>query len=192
MILPSNTRVLILLMFALAAFFSWWLSRTTVPSQIPQVDKQRHYPDYYLVDFMLTTMDDNGIPRNQLAAENMYHYSDDDTASLEKPYLVIYQNETDSWEIRAEHGLISEGGKAVMLQGDVFIEQVRAHSDRNLKIITSDLNIRTEEKFVNTEKPITIVDNFGVTEAVGMRADLKEHRLQLMSQVRGNYQPLYD
>ncbi|HEY4731698.1 MAG TPA: LPS export ABC transporter periplasmic protein LptC, partial [Gammaproteobacteria bacterium] len=89
-------------------------------------------------------------------------------------------------------GVISEGGKSVMLQGDVFIEQVRAHSDRNLKILTSDLNIRTEEKFVNTEKPITIVDNFGVTEAVGMRADLKEHRLQLMSQVRGNYQPLYD
>lgn len=192
MMSPSNTRVLILFIFAVAGFFSWWLSRTTVPSLIPQVDKQRHYPDYYLVNFMLTTMDDNGIPRNQLAAENMYHYSDDDTASLEKPYLVIYQNETDSWEIRAERGLISEGGKAVRLQGDVFIEQVRTGSDRNLKIITSDLDIRTEEEFVVTGKPITIVGNFGVTEAVGMRADLKEHRLQLMSQVRGNYQPLYD
>lgn len=189
---PSNTRVLILLIFALAAVFSWWLSRTTLPSLMPQVDKTRHYPDYYLTNFMLTTMDDNGVPRNQLSAENMFHYSDDDTSNLEKPNLVIFQNGMDSWEIRAERGLVSEGGKAVMLAGDVFIEQVNGRSDRNLKIITSDLSIRTEEDFVTTEKPITIVDDFGVTEAVGMRADLKERRLQLMTQVRGNYQPLYD
>jgi len=191
MALPADKRVLLLFILALAAFLSWWLS-STGPSLKPRVEKQRHDPDYYLVNFTLTTMGDDGSRKHQLSADNMFHYPDDDTASLENPHLVIFHDDADSWDIRAEHGLVSEAGKSVMLQGDVFIEQISTRSDQGMQIITRDVSVKTEEEFASTEQPITIKDRYGVTEAIGMRADLKEHRLQLMSQVRGNYQPLYD
>jgi lipopolysaccharide export system protein LptC len=183
----SNKRVLVLFVLALAAFLSWWLS-STGPSLTPRVEKQRHDPDYYLVNFELTTMGDNGIPKHRLSATNMYHYPDDDTATLDSPHLIIYHDDEDSWDIRAEQGLVSEGGKSVMLQGDVFIKQLYASSDRNLEIMTRDVFIKPEEEFASTERAITIKDRYGVTEAVGMQADLKERQLQLMSQVRGSYE----
>jgi len=190
--LGSNSRVLILFALAVAAFLSWWLSSNTGPSFIPRAEKERHDPDYYLINFELTTMDDNGIPRHKLSADNMFHYPDDDTASLEKPYMVIYHNGVDSWDIRAERGLVSEKGKSILLEGEVFIKQIDKLSDRGLEIITSDLRVRPEDEFASTEQPIIIKDHYGVTEAVGMQANLKERRLQLMSQVKGNYQSLYD
>ena len=186
----SNKRMLLLFVMALAAFLSWWLS-STGPSFVPHVEKQRHDPDYYLVNFELTTMGDNGIPKHRLSAANMYHYPDDDTARLESPHLVIYHNDVDSWDIRAEHGLVTEGGKSVMLQGDVFIQQVNTGSDNGVEIMTRDVLIKPEEEFASTEQAITVKDRYGVTEAVGMQADLKERRLSLMSEVRGSYEP-YD
>lgn len=191
MLVRSNRRVLILFVLALAAFLSWWLS-STGPSLIPRLDQQRHDPDYYLVNFMLTTMGDDGVPKHQLKADNMFHYPDDDTANLKNPEFLIYRNGADSWNIRSEHGLISEGGKSVMLQGDVFIEQLDALSDKGLEIMTRDLNIKPDEEFASTEQAIVIKNRYGVTEAVGMQADLKKRRVLLMSQVRGNYQSFYE
>ena len=187
-----NSRVLILFALAVAAFLSWWLSSGTRPSFIPRIEKERHDPDYYLVNFELTTMDDNGIPKHKLSADNLYHYPDNDTATLERPYMVIYDDGADSWEIRAEHGLVSEGGKSVLLEGEVFINQLDALPERGVEIITSNLNIKPEDEFASTDQHITIKDYNGTTEAVGMQANLKERRLQLMSQVRGSYQPPYD
>jgi len=186
-----NKRLLILLILAVAAFLSWWLS-STGPLLIPRVEVQRHDPDYYLVNFILITMGDNGTPKHRLSADNMFHYPDDDTARLENPRLVIYQDDENSWNIRSEHGLVSEEGQSVMLQGDVTIEKVSADADRGLEIITRDVHIKPDEEYASTEQAIIIKDNHGVTEAIGMQADLKEHHLQLMSQVRGKYQPVYD
>ena len=186
-----NKRVIILFIFAIAAFLSWWLS-STGPSFIPRLEVKRHDPDYYLVNFTLTTMDDNGNPKHQLSADNMYHYPDDDTASLENPRLVVYQNDIDSWEIRADSGLVSEEGNSVFLQGDVFVNRLNSQPDHGLEIITRDLTIKPEEETASTEQAIIIKDHYGVTEGVGMHANLKERRLQLMSQVKGNYQPPHD
>ena len=127
-----NKRVIILFIFAIAAFLSWWLS-STGPSFIPHLEVKRHDPDYYLVNFTLTTMDDKGNPKHQLSADNMYHYPDDDTANLENPRLVVYQNEKDSWEIRADSGLVSEEGNSVFLQGDVFVNRLNTQPDHGLE-----------------------------------------------------------
>ena len=186
-----NKRVIILFVFALAAFLSWWLS-STGPSLLPHLEVKRHDPDYYLVNFTLTTMNDDGIPKHQLTADNMYHYPDDDTANLANPRLVIYNEETDPWEIRADRGLVSEGGKSVFLQGDVFINRLDKRPDHQLEIITRDLTVETEDETASTEQAIIIKDHYGVTEGVGMQANLKERHLQLLSQVKGNYQPPYE
>lgn len=186
-----NKRVIILFIFAVAAFLSWWLS-STGPSFIPRLEVKRHDPDYYLVNFTLTTMDDNGNPKHKLSADNMYHYPDDDTANLENPRLVVYQDERDSWEIRADSGLVSEEGKSVFLQGDVFANRLNSQPDHGLEIITRDLTIKPEEETASTEQAIIIKDRYGVTEGVGMHANLKERRFQLMSQVKGNYKPPYE
>lgn len=183
-----NRRVLILFILALAAFLSWWLS-STGPSFVPRLIEQRHEPDYYLINFTLTTMGDSGSPKHRLSADNMYHFPDNDTATLENPLLVIYQADLDSWQIQAERGLVSEAGQAVQLQGDVFIEQIDPDIEQGMEIVTRDLHISPEEEFASTEQPILIRDHYGVTEAVGMQVDLKAHHLQLMSQVRGNYRP---
>ena len=151
-----------------------------------------HDPDYYLVNFTLTTMNDSGVPKHELTADNMYHYPDDDTATLANPRLVIYHEEADSWEIRADRGLVSEGGESVFLQGDVFVNRLDDRPDHQLEIITRDLTVKTEEETASTEQAIIIKDHYGVTEGVGMQANLKARHFQLLSQVRGNYQPPYD
>lgn len=177
------------LLLVLVAALSWWLQRSVVTESESSVDQVRHEPDYYMENFESTSLDEMGRPAYQLDAENMLHFPDDDSATLEKPHLIVFRGEEEFWDIRAESGLVLNKGESVILQGDVIILRVRPGDEEALQVYTSDLTVRPDEKYVETDAEVTIKDGQGVTRAVGMWADLNQRRVELLSNVRGTYVP---
>ena len=179
--------LVILVVIALSTL-SWWMPFETSPvSKLTAPPEKRHIADYYVADFDLTSMNATGHPRYRLQGRDMNHYADDDTSHVIQPQLTMYRQDVAPWFVRAEQAQVTTGGESVLLQDQVKVERLTDIPRDKLEIQTSLLTVLPAKEYAETDQPVTIVTDFGVTHAVGMKADLKQERLQLLAQVRGEY-----
>lgn len=179
---------LVVLVVAGLASLSWWMPVEQGPvSKLVTAPEKRHIPDYYLGDFDLTTMNAAGRPRYYLQAQGMSHYADDDTAEMAQPRLTVYRHEAAPWVVRSREAQVAAAGESVLLQGDVKVERPAQDRRGRLEIDTASLRVVPAKEYAETDQPVVIVTDFGVTRAIGMQADLKQQQLQLLAQVRGEY-----
>ncbi len=167
---------------------SWWMPIEQGPvSKLVTAPKKRHIADFYLTDFDLTTMDAAGFPRYDLQAKLMRHYADDDTSQLSMPDMTVYRAGSPPWRVRAGRAEVAAGGESVLLRDDVKAWRVTTERRQALEIDTPTLRVEPAKDYAETDQPVTIVTDLGTTRAVGLRADLKQRQLNLLSQVRGDY-----
>jgi len=180
----------IALLLLLIAILSWWLLlRSTEPGPQSIAVQALHQPDYYMEQFELTSLDELGVPAHKLYADNMFHYPDDDSATLKRPHLIVFLDENEFWDIRAESGRVLNGGKSVLMQGEVTILLINPDNPQVREMLTTELTVRPHDKYAETAEAVTFNDGDDVTHAVGMWADLNERKIELMSKVRGSYAP---
>ncbi len=182
-----GTRVLIGLALLLGASLSWWLSKSINVETPPRPSKARHIPDYSMSHFTLRAMDDRGRLHYRLYAEQMSHFMDDDTSSLEQPNMTVFKPGGPSWNVYARHGWVSSGQKTIALRGDVVIWRNARQGGSGLEIQTDELHIVPDRQYAETDRPVTITQDVGVTHAVGMRVNLDQSRMELLADVRGHY-----
>jgi len=179
---------LVVLVVAALVSLSWWMPVEQGPvSKLVTGIKKRHIPDYYLGDFDLTTMNAAGRPRYYLQAKAMSHFADDDTSEVAQPQLTVYRRASVPWTIRSRQARVAAGGESVLLQDDVKVERPTQDRRGGLEIDTSVLRVVPAKEYAETDQPVVIVTDFGVTRATGMQADLKQQQLRLLAQVRGEY-----
>lgn len=179
---------LVVLAVAGLSTLSWWMPIEQGPvSKLVTAPEKRHVRDFYLADFDLTTMNAAGKPRYYLQATGMQHYADDDTAQLTMPRLTIYRPAAAPWLVRSAQAHVAAGGQSVLLQDDVMVRRMTTDKRDTLEISTSALRVVPAKEYAETDQPVTIVTDLGVTRAIGMQADLKQQHLQLLAQVRGDY-----
>ncbi len=171
------------------AVLSWWLQRSVEPTSQQILEEKQHEPDYYMDEFELTALNLAGKPAHKLYADSLKHYANDDSATLERPHLVVFRSEDEFWDIRAESGLVLNGGETVLLQGEVIILRITATDTEALQIYTFDLTVHLQTKYMETAAPVNIKDGRGRTTAIGMRTNLRQRRIELLSEVRGTYEP---
>ena len=58
-----------------------------------------------------------------------------------------------------------------------------------ITITTSDLRLNTREQFAETSKAVIMRTAKSQINAIGMRADIKRDYIQLLSNVKGTYEP---
>ena len=190
-IIKNNWRwgLPVLVLAALAAF-SVWLQQMAEQAAPVLASGERHDPDFYLKDFTLTTMDKSGAPRNRLASPYMVHYADDDVSEVTTPRMQVFKKDAPPWHIDAGSGVILSEGKTVLLRGGVVISQNNPQNGQRTTLRTPDLTVTPDSESAETASPVNFSDSAGnVVDAVGMRANFKDERLELLSQVRGQYVP---
>lgn len=165
---------------------SLWSPQKKAPPA-PGARAGTHLADFFLRDFTTTTMGPDGRPRNRLSAAAMVHYAADDTSELTEPRFIVFRGEAPPWRIRAGQGRVSAGGETVWLSQDVHVS--RHHPDgRFLDLSTSAMRVLPQREYAETDQPVTVASATGVTQAVGMEADLKVEQVRLMAEVRGYYE----
>ncbi|MCY1250003.1 Lipopolysaccharide export system protein LptC [compost metagenome] len=86
--------------------------------------------------------------------------------------------------MRAE---VAPGGKQVELIDDVRVARTDAKG-RSLLLTTTRMTVFPDEDLAQTEQPVRIQEPNGVTTATGMKAYLKDSRMLLLSNVRGQHE----
>ena len=187
-----NLRLLgvILLLASLAGLAIWLQERSnksTETNKIKTVSK-KHSPDYFMGGFTITSMNEKGAPRSILVSDKMLHYPDDDSTELDKPFMTMIGEIGKPWKIKADRGWISSNNELILLSGNVHIDRLSGPNNRPVKLFTDKLRIHPESDFAETDRPVTMISNKRRTSAIGMRAYIREGKLQLLDDVRVSYE----
>lgn len=110
-----------LLMVAVGALLSWWLSTVLQVHPVPAPAPDRRAPDYVLENFSATAMDESGGRKYVLSGKRLSHYPDDDTALVVRPYLIRFSADGPPLYTRADTGIVSEGMKKITMKGRVSL-----------------------------------------------------------------------
>ncbi len=110
---------------------------------------------------------------------------------LERPELDWYQSDgqTREWRLRAEGGWVAADQQTLLLEGEVVVDRTAESGQSPVTLVTRDVRVRPTERYVETAAPTRAVTPGGELRAVGARAWLDQERLELLSEVRGVYEP---
>jgi lipopolysaccharide export system protein LptC len=177
--------VALLLAFAIGTV--WLLHKINV-NERTEDSGSAHTPDYFVEDFLMTTMDDGGSPKRRVHAEFMAHFPDTDTKELEKPHLIMFHPTRPPWHVRSSRASISADDNEIALLGEVYIWRENAEHLTEFEIETQDLTVFADAQYGETDKPVIIRTPQSESRGIGMQAFLEEDRIILQSQVRTRYE----
>jgi lipopolysaccharide export system protein LptC len=173
---------------AAIAGISVWLLSDQAPTKPRLIAMDNSVPDSYMEDFTTYIMGENGKPRHEFSASYIAHFSVDDHSEFISPQFIFYHSDGLQWVMSSERGTTQNGSKKITLQGKVTILRKQSGAtDPELKMVTSELLIRPDESFVETDQLITITSGDHKLQSTGVRAYLNDGRLELLSRVRGEY-----
>ena len=183
-------RIVIVVLLLFVTGLTGWLLNKIDSDDIQTVAGLSHDPDYYMENFSQVSMDEFGNVERRLRASRMVHFPDDDSTELTDPKLEIHSAEKAlPWHVKAERGWVSASNEVILLYGEVEIWRYQTNGERELEVPTEDLRILPDERYAETDNPATIKSHESVTHAVGMRADFRANRLELLRQVRSQHVP---
>ena len=168
---------------------SWWLSQHSGSDDIIVSDAPPNSPDYFSTNYSKIEMDTQGMPLNKVVADKVTHFSDDDTTELINPVMTLFKGDAPPWIIRSETGIVPAGGRDLFLNGKVFIDREKAPGYKRIKVITSNLRVKPEQNYAETDEWTELIMPPNRTTGTGMEANFSEPlRIKLLSGVRGRYE----
>ncbi|MDJ0955342.1 MAG: LPS export ABC transporter periplasmic protein LptC [Arenicellales bacterium] len=142
-------KVSFIILFGVLGLLSMWLQFGIIEKEQVEFDgNERHDPDYYIENFTAVGMDEKGVRRYVLEAERLVHYPDDDTALLDNPHIIQYEDGAPPRHTYSESGWISSDGNEVLLTGNVRVIQNAGGSEDSGKTVltTEKMRIYLDDK----------------------------------------------
>lgn len=143
-------------------------------------------PDYTLSRFTTTSMDEQGLLKQQVTADSMIHYPTTNT-ELTKPYIMFYKGGQPTWTVQAEQGQISPDNNQIWLLGATTFQKQMTTAEKAITILSKDVLVKRDIEYAETQAPTTIQSGYGETHSVGMRVFMATEQVELVSNVRGQY-----
>jgi lipopolysaccharide export system protein LptC len=191
LLLPLPWIVVLLLVLAFAALK--YSGTVETPEIAPEAAKV--FPQIYLTDVQMRQFNQNGQPHYEMTSPKIRHFQVENRASaqdytlFETPIFVVSEDPSKpAWFITSQQARRDNGGLWFTLTQDVLARQSSAERGE-ITVSTSELRLNTQEQFAETNKAVTMRDAKNQMSGLGLQADLKNDRIAILSNVKGNYAP---
>ncbi len=175
------------LLLLLAA--TYWLNQQVQPLPPKPDTSKRHDPDFIISKLVATTLNEQGVPRFLMSAQNVVHYPDDDSTHLEEPQLSSLYADRPAVYTSSRQGEVSSKGNEVFLRDEVKIVRAASAAQSEMTITTSYLHVIPDLDLADTDRPVTVMDAHNIVHAVGLQFDNKERIVKLLAQVKSQHEP---
>lgn len=165
------------LIFAALRFESERLERTAQKSSQPNA------AEFFLEQAITTHYTPQGKIDYQLNSDHLEYFKQTETANVTQAYFIFYNQAGQTWHSRSDTATLFNSSDDIALAGNIRIWQ----PDRHLEITTQSLNLSHSRSIAETLDPIQLKSPAGVTQSVGLKLDMNQEKLQLVSQVVGHY-----
>ncbi len=172
------------------AIFSYCLLRwveSSIQVQLPNIQA----PVLSIEKFHAVRMSMTGLREYVVEAPLLRQLPGKLGTKIEQPTLDWYQQDGKSrkWQFRAEKGWIAADQKTIRLEGAVVMYGTTDSGNSPIEVNTHDVLINLGDRYAETTALSKAVTPGSELRAVGIRAYLDREKLELLSEVRGYYEP---
>ena len=187
--LPWLVVIVLVILFATLKYSS--KEDSVAPQQAPV----KIFPHTYIVDVEMRQYDRDGNIRYQMNTPLIRRFqvkdnaSDNDYSLFTTPvFMLVNDPKKPGWFVTAQEGRLEHKDTWFTLTQEVLARQT-SEKQGETTISTSDLRLNLQDQFAQTSKAVTMRAAKSQITAVGMRADMKREHIELLSNVKGTYEP---
>lgn len=161
----------------------------------PQQEAVKIFPHTYLTEVEIRQFDKEGALHYQMNSPLIRSFQVKDSPSTEDyslfqapVFVLVNDPKKPGWFVTAQEGRLDSNNVWFTLTQDVLARQTsEKHGETTLT--TTDLRLNTQDQFAETSKAVTMRAAKSEITGVGMRADMKREHIELLSHVKGTYEP---
>jgi LPS export ABC transporter protein LptC len=142
-------------------------------------------PGYIATHAELIETGDDGHPLYRLDAERIEQPAPQGTIFLTAPQLDYQPEEGNHWTMTAQQGQLPQDASTAELTGAVHAEGRPSGSTDLMRIITEQLHLDMKQQLATSATKVRVDWAGNALRGRGMRADIRNDRLQLAGDVRG-------
>lgn len=154
----------------------------------------KQYPTAYLLTTKTTQYNTQGDISHIITADKMRYFDHPDhpkkdVVVLDNPNITFYNDSserTSPWKASSVYGEGRQNKDEFLLQGNVVLIQ-QFSDDKYTTVTSEELLIKPEQQYAETNKPVMIENESGVTTSVGLKISLDQGTIQFLSNVRSQY-----
>ncbi len=143
--------------------------------------------DYYAINAKSVQFLPDGKLQYEMTSDKVEHVKASEITLLTNPDMNIYRGTEFPWHVTSKRGEVNPDGTEVELIDSVRVARVD-DKNRNTVITTSRMTVFPQKQYAQTEQDVRIDGAGGVSTGKGMKAYLKDSRIHLLSNVRGQYE----
>ena len=143
--------------------------------------------EIYLTNVKLISFSRTGELSQSLATPHLKHDSNKKVNTIKKPIIKIIKNQ-QPWIIKADQAVMTSENKKVMLIGNVSITEF-SEGQILSKLTTNKLYYYPNKNKVYTNQTVQYQKKGLIFSAKGLKANLESEKVQLLSKIRGIYDP---
>ena len=171
------------------ALLSLWFQELFKETPIIKAKKDSHFPDYFMENFSLTSLNQQGEPAYIVNGQRLEHFADDNSAELQQP-VIEFRSDQGHWSISANRATIYADETVIHLYENVQLRRMAGDNRNPLSIDTEYLKIHTEDKIAETDQLAHLKTGDLELDTQGMVFDNRQGILKLLSEVKGRYAPV--
>jgi len=146
-------------------------------------------PDSVVESFLAVGTDVTGVPRYQLSAERLSHFSGSRLTLLDNPTLTHFHAKQGEMRISSSKASVTADGDKVVFTGQVNLLRPATVEGRNeMSMQTSYLEVQTEKSEAFTGQPVVIRQPGMEITATGLHLFADTRVLKLKGRVKAQYQ----
>ncbi|MEO8489968.1 MULTISPECIES: LPS export ABC transporter periplasmic protein LptC [unclassified Pseudomonas] len=143
--------------------------------------------DYYATNAYSVQFLPDGKVQYEMTADRVDHVKSSEVSLLTNPDLNLYKGTEFPWHVTSKRGEVNPDGTQVELIDSVRVARTD-EKNRDTIITSSRMTVFPQQQYAQTEQDVRIDGAGGVSTGKGMKAYLKESRIHLLSNVRGQYE----
>ena len=178
-----------MLLLAAAVAASWLLVQQPLPQDLTRAEGQESESEtgYYALHATVIGTQKNGDKLYELNARKILHYPHDNSVTLHDVHLRYHPEGNVPWTLQSDSGRLPGGTDVIELSGNVRVVSHPDDESDQVVVTTTRLDIFPEEDLATTEAAVDIRKGSHTLAGIGMKAYLKEERLELLSNVYGRF-----
>jgi lipopolysaccharide export system protein LptC len=146
--------------------------------------------DYRLQDFSMQAFNEDGKTAFSLKSPLLERDPDGKSLTIQQPVFVFPGEETDQhWAAAADSAWVSDRAREIRLQQNVLISGPVSPKGLKTEFSAAELSIFPKENRLHSSGRVTVTHGQSILRGVGLEADMKQRRVQLLSKVTARYAP---
>jgi len=145
--------------------------------------------DYILVNFELTNLNEKGQESFSVAAPHLERDPGGKSLTIQKPAFSFPDRKEGRWVATSGTAWVADKGVEVRLDSKVLFTGPPDPSGDRTRFATEHLQVFPKQDLALSGDSVTVTRADSILQGVGLRADMKAHRIQLLSNVKGRYAP---